>query len=83
MPIITKSQARKMGIPKKTLQTVLISRNNTINESKKWLADNHYANSYYRTTTNFRRWMQTPPIAGSTYYSKILPNGVELVFQIY
>ena len=83
MPLISQQEARQMGIPKKTLQTILISRKHTLAESKQWLKDNNYANSYYRTTANFRRFMQTPPIKGAKYYSTVLPNGVELVHQEY
>ncbi len=83
MPTITQSEAKRMGIPKRTLQTILISRAHSLAESKQWLKDNNYANSYYRVTKNFRRFMQTPPIQGAKYESKILPNNVELVYQYY
>lgn len=83
MPLITKKQAKDSGIPHKTLQTILISKEFSLGESKKWLAKHHYANSYYRTTANFRRFMQTPPIKGATYHSIKLANGVELVYQEY
>lgn len=83
MPTISQTEAKRMGIPHKTLQTILINRIHSLKDSKQWLKDNNYANSYYRTTANFRRFMQTPPIKGSKYYSKKLSNGVELVYQEY
>ena len=83
MPLITKQQAIRSGIPRKTLQTILISRDYSLSESKKWLKAHNYANSYYRTTANFRRFMQVFPIQGATYHSVKLPNGVELVYQQY
>lgn len=81
MPLITKAQAIRSGIPKKTLQTILIPKSYTLKESRDWLKQHDYATSYYRLTTNFRRWMQTPPIKGATYKSIKLDNGVELVYQ--
>ena len=72
-----------MGIPKRTLQTILIPRTFTLAESKRWLKEHNYVNSYYRTTKNFRQFMQTFPIEGSKYTSKVLPNGIELVSQLY
>jgi len=84
MPTITKQQAIRMGIPKKTLQTIELPKNKyTLRSAKKWLKDNNFVNSYYRTTVNYYRFMQSFPIRGAGYYSRVLPNGVILVMQEY
>jgi hypothetical protein len=83
MPYLTAIQAKKLKIPKNNLQTILIPRSNTLNNAKSWLQKNGYHISYYRTTPHFYRFMQTNPIIGATYYTKILFNGIELVFQKY
>lgn len=58
MPLISKATARNMGIPNKTLQTIEIPKTFTLKEAKYWLKHHNYANSYYRLTTNFIRFMQ-------------------------
>jgi hypothetical protein len=83
MPLISKKQAIESGIPKKTLQTILIPNVNSIADSRTWLKEHHYSTAYWRKTKDFRRWMQTPPIKGASYYSRVLDNGVILVFQEY
>lgn len=83
MPLITKSEAKKKGIPKKSLQTIEIPRAWGLSAARKWLKENNYANSYYRRTTNFYRFMQTPDIKNANYYSTKLPNNVILVMQEY
>lgn len=83
MPIISKKQARESGIPKRTLQTILIPDVNSIKDSKAWLKEHSYSTAYWRRTKNYTRWMQAPPIKGATYDSKILDNGVILVHQEY
>jgi hypothetical protein len=84
MPLITKTEAKKKGIPSKTLQTIELPKSKfNLTTAKAWLKKHNYANSYYRTTDNYYRMMQTPDIKGANYYSKKLPNGVILVFQEY
>jgi hypothetical protein len=83
MPLITREQAKKSGMPRKTLQTILISKTLSIPQSKAWLKEHGYASSYWRQTKDFRRWMQSPPIDGATYSTSTLPNGIELVYQRY
>ena len=83
MPVISKSEARKKGIPKKTLQTIEIPKTFTLKQSRDWLKKNNYAWHYHRLTTNFRRFMQTPDIDNAKYYSKKLNDGIVLVFQEY
>lgn len=84
MPIISKSEARKKGIPSNTIQTVELPKDKfTLKQAREWLKKNGYAYQYHRLTTNFRRFMQTPDIKDADFYSKKLPNGVVLVFQKY
>lgn len=84
MPTITKSEATKKGIPKKTIQTIELPKDKfNLRTAKKWLKDHNYANAYYRTTDNYYRFMQTPDINNANYYSKKLPNDVIIVFQNY
>lgn len=83
MPTISKSEAIRSGIPKKTLQTILIPNDYSLKESRAWLKDHNYSNAYYRNTKNFRRWMQVFPIRGASYYSNVLNNGIELIYQEY
>lgn len=82
MPTINKSMALKMGIPSHTLQTVLLPKDWSIEKSKKWLADAHMVNSYYRDTEHWRRWMQVFPIHGATYASKHSGPAI-MVYQTY
>jgi hypothetical protein len=84
MPWVSKEEATKLNIPHKTLQTIEINRHQfNLRQAKKWLKDHSYANAYYRTTTNYWRFMQTPPIVGATYQSKKLNDYIILVFQHY
>ena len=84
MPWVTKKEATRLNIPKKTLQTILIPKDGyTLREAKKWLKDHSKANSYIRETTNYFRAMQTVPIIGSTYHTTKLSNGVMYVYQEY
>jgi hypothetical protein len=85
MPWVSKTEARKLNIPKKTLQTIELKKTKfTLAKAKKWLKDNNYANAYIRPTTNYYRAMQTPPIIEASYYSKPIDDGnIILVFQEY
>ena len=84
MPYVSRLQAIRLNIPKKTIQTVEIPREKyTLNSAKAWLRENGYAYHYYRNTTNYIRFMQVMPIIGAEYYSKKLPNGIILVYQTY
>ena len=70
MPQLTIREAMNSGIPRKTLQTVLISNINSLKQSKDWLREHGYAWHYYRDTINFHRFSQTPDIMGAHYYTK-------------
>ena len=84
MPWVSIAEAKRLNIPHRTLQTIELPRYRfNLRLAKKWLKDHSYANAYYRTTTNYYRFMQTPPIIGAEYHSKKLINGVILVFQTY
>lgn len=84
MPTISQEEAVKMGIPHETLQTIeLPKRKFNLRQAKKWLRENNYVNTYYRTTLNFYRFMQVFPIRNASYHSKELSNGVILVYQKY
>ncbi len=84
MPTITKTEAKAKGIPKKTLQTILFDKSAyDVRSSKKWLKDHNYANAYWRKTKNQIRYMQTPPIRNSIYYSKPITEHITFVFQEY
>lgn len=85
MPMITQAEAIHMGIPKRTLQTILLNRHAfSLRSAKKWLKDHNYANAYFRITKNEYRFMQTPPIEHARYFSKKIDSGnIVLVFQEY
>lgn len=84
MPTISQDEARRMGIPTKSIQTVLFPRHDwDVRMAKKWLKNHNYVNSYYRKTPNFIRFMQNFPIQGAHYISHELANGVQLVLQHY
>jgi hypothetical protein len=83
MPLITKSQARQMGISNPSLQTIEIPKKWSVPDSRNWLKEHGYLWQYHRLTTNFRRFAQTYDIAGAAFYSKKLPNGVVMVWQKY
>lgn len=82
MPIISKRQAIYQGIPRKHLHTVLVPREWGLQIAKEWIKAHDYK-ARHRTTTNFYRFNQVPEIIGAHFYTKILPNDVELVFQTY
>jgi hypothetical protein len=83
MPLITKSQARRNGIPNKSLQTIEIPKDISLKDSRQWLHDHGYLSQNHRITKNFRRFIQQYDIEDAHYYSKKLPNGIVLVFQVY
>lgn len=84
MPWVSKKEATKLNIPKKTLQTILIPKDKySLREAKKWLKEHSKANSYIRETTNYYRAMQTVPIVGSNYHTSTLANGIMYVYQDY
>jgi hypothetical protein len=83
MPLITKAQARQMGISNPSLQTIEIPRDWTLKKSRDWLKSHGYLWQYHRLTTNFRRFAQTYDIEDAEFYSKKLPNDIVMVWQKY
>ena len=84
MPYVSQKKALELNIPHKTLQTIELPKDKfNITSAKDWLKKHNYANSFYRTTTHFIRFMQTIPIIGASYHSKKLPSGIILVYQKY
>lgn len=84
MPIITKLEAKKKGIPKRTLQTILFNDNvYNVTLAKAWLKKHNYSNAYWRRTINQIRFMQTPDIKDAKYYSKKITPDITFVFQEY
>lgn len=85
MVILTKTEARKKGIPSTTLQTILFDDNiYNVKTAKAWLKKHNYVNSYWRRTANQLRFLQTPDIKNAQYYSKKIGDGnITFVFQKY
>lgn len=83
MPLITKEEAANKGIPRNSLQTIEIPREFTLKQSREFLKNNGYLYQNYRTTKNFRRFIQNPDIKDAKFYSKKLTNDIILVFQEY
>lgn len=83
MPLISKAQARQMGIRNPSLQTIEIPKDWSLSESRSWLQQHGYLWMYHRLTTNFRRFAQTYDIEDAEFYSKKLPNGIVMVWQKY
>lgn len=64
------------------LQTVLVPKDRfTLPNAIKWVGLNGYKIKKVDETRNFYRFRQTEPLSDVKYFSKVLPNGVELVFQ--
>lgn len=83
MPLITKRQAIDMGIRNPSLQTILIPLSWSLKDSRAWLKKHGFLWMYHRFTKNYRRFAQTYNIEGADFYSKILDNGITMVYQKY
>lgn len=83
MPTISRSLAARMKLPRKNLQTILIPLTNSLKDAKRWLRDHQFRTNYHRKTIQYHRFMQNNPVEGAHYFSKILPNGIILVWQEY
>lgn len=84
MPWVTQEEAARLNIPHTTLQTLELPKSKfTLAGAKHWLKMHNYANHYYRPTAHYWRFLQTPPIIGSHYYSKKIANGIIIVHQTY
>jgi hypothetical protein len=63
------------------LQTILIPRSTfTLQQAVKWLIDNNYSHKKVDNTEHFYRFRQVPP-TGHKFYTKKLPNGIDLVYM--
>ena len=97
MPLayLSKSEAKKFGLPKKNIQTILFNKDVlSLKESRDWLKKHGYLYQNYRIEGNHRRFQQNNPIIGATYYSKKLKTGkqvgiseeipdITMIFQTY
>lgn len=86
MPTISLLDANKRGydLSKPLIQTILFPKSSfTRKTSTQWLKEHGYSAKYYRTTKNFIRRMIHNPIQGASYFTQVLPNKIELVFQYF
>ena len=64
------------------LQTILIPRSNfTLDQAIEWLKQHGHSHKKVDETEHFYRFRQLPP-GFNRYYTKTLPNGIELVHGI-
>jgi hypothetical protein len=85
MPSITAAKAEQLGIPRKTVQTILFAKDKwTVPLAKKWLHEHSYVNSNYRKTANEIRFLQNFDVKGARFYSKKIGDGsITIVSQQY
>ena len=83
MPAITKQEAERYGIPRSSIQTIQIPLSFSLKKARVWLKEHGYLYRNYRTTLNYRRFIQNNDIIDAEYRSKVLPNGVIIVWQFY
>lgn len=81
MPIKEKplrEDMKKMSI----LHAILFPKDKySLNDAKKWLKDNNYDYIHNRQTKNIWRFRIKEQIKGYDFFTKILNNGIELVFM--
>ena len=83
---IRKTQPSGSGISERSspieLHTILIPKTEFNKKSAiEWLKNHNFHWDRFRTTKNYMRFNQVLAVKGSSYYTKKLPNGVELVFM--
>jgi hypothetical protein len=91
MPIVSQEQAKLLGIPKDKLviSHILFPKADwTIVRAREWLKKHKTPSlplkfSKYKSTPMMHRFLQSVEIEGAKFVTKILPNGVEFVFQKY
>lgn len=86
MPLqhLTKIEAKKFGLPKKNIQTILFFKNKyTLKDARDWLKKHGYLYQNYRTEGEHRRFQQNNPIIGAKYYAKKLTPDITMIFQDY
>jgi hypothetical protein len=88
MPLahLSKSEAKRFGLPKKNLQTILFKKDGayaSLKESRDWLKKHGYLYQNYRSEGEHRRFQQNNPILGAKYYAKKLTPDITMIFQDY
>ncbi len=85
MPKISKEVASKLKIPKNAIHVILFDKKWWKKKSaQQWLKRYHYEHRENTTSKNFYRFQQLiPQVIGATFYTIVLQNGIELVFQKY
>ena len=86
MPLthLSKSEAIKNGIPKKTIQTILFLKSEyTLKQARDFLKKNGFLWMNYRLEGQHRRFQQYPPIIGAEYYAKKISDSITFIFQKY
>lgn len=86
MPLayLSKSEAKKFGLPKKNIQTILFKKDVlSLKESRDWLKKHGYLYQNYRSEGDHRRFQQNNPIIGAKYYAKKLTPDITMIFQDY
>ena len=83
---IRKTQSSGSGISERSspieLHTILIPKTEFNKKNAiEWLKNHNFHWDRFRTTKNYMRFNQVLAVKGSSYYTKKLPNGVELVFM--
>jgi hypothetical protein len=62
------------------IQSVIFPKSKfSVLEAVKWIEEHKYLHTKVDETENFYRFRQHDPIPGVRYYTKTLPNGVELI----
>lgn len=81
MPILNKPL--KEDINKKyILHAILFPKNKfTLNNAKIWLKENNYHYIHNRQTKNIYRFRIKNEIKDYKFYTKILPNNIQLIFM--
>lgn len=81
MPIREKPLKEDLG-KRNILHAILFPKDKfTLNEAKKWLDSHNYNYIHNRQTKNIWRFRIKTEIRGYTFFTKVLPNGVEMVFM--
>lgn len=82
MPIISKAEAKKLGIKSGQLHTIIAPKTLNLEDVKKWLKEHGYR-IRHRSTLNTWRFNQIPEIIDARFGNKTLPNGIIFTFQYF
>jgi len=83
MPKITKEEAKELNIPNTSVQSILINKNISINEQKKWLGTHKFKYGKHRSQKNYIRWNQLPDIKNAFFTEKHITPDIIFVYQFY